>query len=403
MTVAVYMITYMDRVVMSNAAPSIRSELGLSLVAMGWILASFQWSYSLFQIPGGWLGDRIGPRRALTLIVTWWSIFTAATGMAWSAASMIFVRALFGAGEAGAFPIATRSLSRWLLPGERGLANGLTHAGSRLGAALTPPLVVYIIRVYGWRSAFYIFGMLGVVWSAIWFTWYRDTPAEHREVNQAERELIEAGSRDHRSIGAALSWRRMFSNSTVWYLCGAYFCYTYAFTTYLNWFPTYLKEYRHYTLAEMGFYAMLPLLAGTTGDFIGGWLADVRLRQTGNLNSRRPVAIVGFLAGAVFIVPATLTPSPGLCVLFTCLAFFGVELTVGVSWTIPLDIAGDRAGSLSSIMNTCGQMGGAIATLTLAYLVKFFGWDVPFFITAALCAMGAAFYCKIDIARKVAP
>jgi len=401
MTVAVYMITYMDRVVISNAAPSIRSELGLSLVAMGWILASFRWSYALFQIPGGWLGDRIGPRRALTLIVTWWSIFTSATALAWSAASMTFVRFLFGIGEAGAFPIATRSLSRWLLPGERGFAQGLTHAGSRLGAALTPPLVVYIIGAYGWRAAFYTFGSLGILWSVVWAVWYRDTPAEHAAVNQAEREMIEAGSRDHRSAGAALSWGKMFSSSAVWYLCAAYFCYTYALATYLDWFPTYLKEYRHYSLAEMGFYGMLPLLAGTTGDFLGGWLSDIRLRQTGNLNSRSAIAIIGFLAGAVFIIPATLTPSAGLCVTLTCVAFFGIELTVGVSWAIPLDIAGDRAGSVSSVMNMCGNIGGALSPIVLAYVVKLYGWHVPFFITAALCALGAALYCKIDIGSKV--
>jgi len=403
MTVAVYMITYMDRVVISNAAPSIRAELGLSLVAMGWIISVFQWGYSLFQIPGGWLGDRIGPRRALTLIVIWWSIFTSATAMAWSAGSMAFVRFFFGVGEAGAFPIVTRSLSRWLLPGERGLAQGLTHAGSRLGAALTPPIVVYIISLYGWRAAFYVFGALGLIWSVVWFTWYRDTPAEHGEVNQSERELIEAVSRDHRSGGATLSWRKILSMPAVWYLSAAYFCYTYALTTYLYWFPTYLKEYRGYSLAQMGFYAMLPLLAGTAGDFFGGWISDIRVRRSRNLNSRRAVAIAGFWSGALFIIPATLTASPGWCVLFTCLAFFGVELTVGVSWAIPLDIAGDRAGSVSSVMNMCGQIGGAISPIALAYAVKLYGWNVPFFITAALCAVGALLYLKIDIERKVVP
>jgi MFS family permease len=195
MTIAVYMITYMDRVVISNAAPVIRKDLGFSLVTMGWILASFRWSYALFQIPGGWLGDRIGPRRALALIVTWWSLFTSATALAWSAASMIAIRFLFGIGEAGAFPIATRSLSRWLLPGERGFAQGITHAGSRLGAALTPPLVVFLIARFGWHAAFYAFGALGIAWSAQWFGWYRDTPAEHKGVNAGERELIQSAAR----------------------------------------------------------------------------------------------------------------------------------------------------------------------------------------------------------------
>src|SRR6266853_6012448 len=147
-TVAVYMITYMDRVIISTALPVMRQELGFSLITAGWILSSFRWAYALFQIPGGWLGDRIGPRRALTLIVSWWSAFTCFTVFAWSAGSMALIRFLFGMGEAGAFPIATRSLTRWMLPTERGFAQGATHAGSRLGGAITPALVVLIIVRY---------------------------------------------------------------------------------------------------------------------------------------------------------------------------------------------------------------------------------------------------------------
>src|SRR5713101_3374853 len=148
LTVAAYMITYMDRVVISSAVPTIQKEFGFSLTTMSYIIASFRWGYALFQIPGGWLGDRIGPRRALALIVTWWSIFTSATALAWSATSMAGFRFFFGVGEAGAFPIATRSLSRWILPSERGFAQGITHAGSRLGAAMTPAIVVLIIEAY---------------------------------------------------------------------------------------------------------------------------------------------------------------------------------------------------------------------------------------------------------------
>ncbi len=192
LTVAAYVITYMDRVVISTAVPSIQKEFGFSIVTMGWILGSFQWAYALFQIPGGWFGDRIGPRRALTLIVMWWSAFTSATTLAWNAISMAAVRFLFGMGEAGAFPIATRSLSRWMLPSERGFSQGITHAGSRLGAALTPALVAFLIAGYGWRTPFVCFGMLGLLWASVWFWYYRDSPAEHKRVNAAERELIQS-------------------------------------------------------------------------------------------------------------------------------------------------------------------------------------------------------------------
>src|ERR1700689_2300043 len=190
LTIGAYMITYVDRVVISSAVPSIQKEFGFSIVTMGWILSSFQWGYALFQIPGGWLGDRFGPRRTLTWIVTWWSLFTCATVFAWSAGSMALIRFLFGTGEAGAFPIATRSLSRWMLPTERGFAQGATHAGARLGGAITPALVVLIIAHYGWRTAFVCCGSLGSIWAAVWYWYYRNTPDEHQSVNSGEREQI---------------------------------------------------------------------------------------------------------------------------------------------------------------------------------------------------------------------
>jgi sugar phosphate permease len=403
LTVAAYMITYMDRVVISSAVPVIRKELGFSMVTMGWILGAYGWGYALFQIPGGWLGDRIGPRRALALIVTWWSMFTSATALAWSATSMVVVRFLFGVGEAGAFPIATRSLSRWILPSERGFAQGITHAGSRLGAAITPPLVVYLTAAYGWRTPFLVFGTVGVVWAALWFWYYRDTPAEHPSVNAAERDLI------HSSMGGARSktsrhvpWRAILSNSTLWTLALMYFCYGYCINVYLVWFPTYLNSHRGYSLKQMGFYASLPLIAGVGGDLLGGSLSDLWARRTGNLTmARRGVAMVGFLLAATAILPATLTGDPFASVLYTCVAVFALELTVGVSWAIPLDIGGDYAGSVSAVMNTCGNIGGAISPTLLAYLVRSYGWDVPFMFAAVLCVIAAILFLKIDATRRI--
>jgi sugar phosphate permease len=402
-TVAVYMITYMDRVVISNAAPVIQKEFGFSLITMGWILASFRWAYALFQIPGGWFGDRIGPRRALAIIVIWWSAFTSLTAFAWSATSMIAVRFLFGIGEAGAFPIATRSLSRWMLPGERGFAQGITHAGSRLGAAMTPPLVVWIITRYNWRAAFFTFGIMGVVWSVAWLIYYRNAPGEHSGTNEEERDLIRSSTGSARLVGAQVPWRKILASSGLWYLAAMYFCYNYCLSTYLDWFPTYLHQYRGYDLKRMGFYASLPLLAGTVGDLAGGWLSDVLLRMTANVKqSRRVVAVGGFLIAAAGIIPATLTHDPQTCVAWSCIAFFGLEITVGVSWAIPLDIGGDCAGSVSSVMNMCGNIGGAISPAALAYLVKAYGWNVPFLVASSLCATAAVlYYTKIDASRPI--
>jgi sugar phosphate permease len=397
------MITYMDRVAISSAAPLIQKEFGFSMVTMGWILSSFRWGYSLFQLPGGWLGDRLGPRRALSLIVCWWSLFTAATALCWSAGSMAVTRFLFGMGEAGAFPIATRSLSRWMLPSERGYAQGVTHAGSRLGAALTPPIVVALMASYGWRSPFYLFGALGIGWAVVWYFYYRDTPAEHSSVNRAEREILHGALGKRSGTSKSVPWRAILTCRTLWVISAMYFCYGYCIAVYLDWFPTYLRDHRGFNLKQMGWYAALPLLAGTVGDLCGGWASDLWLKRTGDLKSaRRFIGSVGFTLAAVAMIPATLTQDSYMSVWFSCLAVFGLELTVGVTWALPLDIGADYAGSVSAVMNTCGNVGGAVSPAILGYLVQSFGWKEPFLIASMLCAVAAVLYLKIDATRHVA-
>jgi MFS transporter, ACS family, glucarate transporter len=404
LTIAAYMITYIDRVVISSAVPSIQKEFGFSIVTMGWILSSFQWAYALFQIPGGWLGDRIGPRRAMTLIVSWWSLFTCFTVFAWSAGSMALIRFLFGLGEAGAFPIATRSLTRWMLPTERGFAQGATHAGSRLGGAITPALVVLIIVRYGWRAAFICCGALGLIWAALWFWYYRDTPDEHPSVNAEERELIRSSlelARGAKSL-QSVSWKCILSSPQMWILSAMYFCYAYNLSVYLVWFPKYLNDHRGFNLKQMGFYASLPLLAGVVGDVFGGWFSDLLAKRTGDLKmARRTVGAGGFLLSALCIVPACLTTNSLTSVWLSCLAMFGLESTVGVSWAITLDIGADSAGAVSALMNTCGNTGGAIASALSAYLVVLSGWKAPFLVMAGLSVVAMLLCLRINASQRL--
>ena len=314
---------------------------------------------------------------------------------------MLLIQVLFGVGEAGAFPIATRSLSRWMRPTERGFAQGVTHAGSRLGGAITPPIVaIGIIPLFGWRAAFYAFGVLGVVWAIAWFTYYRDTPEEHHRVNQAERERI-AGGVTRKSTGK-VPWRQIFSHGNLWVLAVMYFFYNYNLNVYQDWFPTYLQQSRRMTMAQMGIYASLPLLAGVVGDLAGGWFSDLVLRRTGNVNlARRWVAIAGFLLSAAATVPAVLTRDPHVSVAWYCVAFFGLEWTVGISWAVPLDIGGDFAGSVSAVMNMLGNIGGAVAATVVTYTAAHYGWNVPFLVTASLCVIAAVLWLKIDATRRV--
>jgi sugar phosphate permease len=402
LTVLAYMITYMDRVVISTAAPAIQEEFGFSTITMGWIFFAFQISYALFQIPGGWLGDRYGPRRALTLVVTWWSAFTALTVMAWSAGSMIVIRFLFGMGEAGAFPIATRSLSRWMLPSERGWAQGVTHAGARLGAALTPVLVAFLILHFGWRAPFLIFAVVGLVWAAAWFLYYRDTPREHGSVNEGELEKIESALGTRSAVRKSVPWKQLLSNPQIWLLSAMYFCYGYSIVTFLAWFPKYLDDARGLELAEMGVYASVPLAAGVLGDLAGGWFSDGLLKRSGNLKmARRLVAVAGFLIAGVMVPLAALAGDPLVSIGFFALAVFGLELTVGVSWAVTLDVGGEFAGSVSAVMNTFGNTAGALTSVATGYLVTHIGWTSAFYAVAAFSLMGAVLFLWLDASRRL--
>ena len=402
LTVAAYMITYLDRVLLSAAVPSIQKEFGFSLITMGWILGAYQIAYAVFQIPGGWLGDRLGARRALAGVVVWWSAFTAFTALTWSAMSMAACLFLFGMGEAGAFPIATRSLSRWMLPAERGFAQGATHAGSRLGGALTPVLAVALIAHFGWRMPFYSFALIGIVWAAIWFAFYRDTPGEHPRTNPAERQLIAAALGTAPGRSASVPWRQILSQPQTWLLSAMYCCYGYDIGIFLTWFPKYLQASRGLDLQQMGLYASLPLLAGFAGDLCGGTFSDYLVRRFGNLRlARRVVATGGFILTALAIPLACFASDPLASIAYFCVAVFGLELTVGISWAITLDIGGNYAGSVSAVMNTCGNIGAAAAAALTGYIVANSGWQTAFLVLAGLAVLAAILSWQIDASRRL--
>ena len=218
---------------------------------MGYVFAAFTWAYALFEIPGGWLGDKLGPRKVLTRVVLWWSFFTAATGWTWNFVSLAVSRALFGAGEAGCFPNLTKAFTTWLRPDERVKAQSILWLSARWGGAFTPLLVVLVLQFVGWRRAFEVFGVLGVVWAAAFYFWFRDDPREHPSVNAAERALL-TGTANLASAHANVPWRRFLSSTTTWLLWGQYFCLSYGWYFYPTWLPTYLQEARGQAHGQRG-------------------------------------------------------------------------------------------------------------------------------------------------------
>jgi sugar phosphate permease len=392
-----YLITYLDRVNISTAAPAISQEFGFNKITMGAIFSAFVWAYALFQVPGGWLSDRFGARTVLTAIVTYWSFMTAATAAATSALSFVVVRFLFGMGEAGAFPGATRAMQLWYPRSERGFVQGLTHSASRLGAAIAPPIVVLIVTTLGWRSVFYICGAVGLVWAIWWYFSYRNLPEDHGLVNR--EELIQIRGLDDKgeikpavmeTRAANVPWATLIQSPNMWAIMCAYFTYVYCLYIFLTWLPSYLVEARHFTLLKVGFLASLPLFAGVIGDTVGGLATDWLLKKTRSTKlARRSVAIVGLLGCALFIVPAALTDNPYTAVYCLTGAMFFLECTIGPSWAVPMDTGGKYSGTVSGMMNMAGNFGGAMSPLVFGVLAQYGNWQAPFVVAAALLIVGA--------------
>jgi len=394
-----YLITYLDRVNISVAAPVISKEFGFDKITMGVIFSAFGWAYAMFQVPGGWLGDRFGARNVLTVIVGYWSVMTAATAAATGATSFMVLRFLFGMGEAGAFPGATRAMQLWYPRHERGFVQGVTHSASRLGAALAPPVVVLIITTLGWRSVFYICGAVGILWTMLWYFAYRNLPEDHVLVNEAELKYIRGVDKNGNAKLANVArkpkvpWSMMLKSPNMWAVMLAYFTYVYCLWIFLSWLPSYLVEFRHFTLLKVGFLASLPLIAGVVGDTVGGLVTDRLLAKTGNIKfSRRVVAITGMLGCAVFIVPAAMTGNSYIAVYCLTASMFFLECTIGPSWAVPMDIGGEVSGTVSGMMNMAGNIGGALSPIVFGVLVQFGSWQAPFVVAASLLVIGAAIW-----------
>ena len=395
--VSLAVITYVDRVAIAVAAPFIRADLGLSTTQMAWALAIFGWAYAVFEIPGGWLGDRIGSRRVLMRIVIWWSVFTAATGWVWNAASLIATRGLFGAGEAGAFPNLTRVLTTWLPVKERERAQATLWLATRVSGAFTPILVATLITAVGWRRTFEICGLIGVVWAIFFYRWYRDVPGEHPAVNQAELAMLPP-QRDTALAHGGVPWGVIFSTPSVWLLSIQYMCLAYGWWFYINWLPTYLMRARGTTLEMGAVLAGLPLLLGGLGCVVSAVLIPRIARATGSVaTARRIVAIAGFVGASICIFVFTGIADPVRAMIVLGLAGFFNDFVMPAAWAGTMDIGGRYAGTVSGAMNMMGSIAGASSVLVVGYLLAWTGnWTLTFYVSAGIYLVGAVCWLFLD-------
>src|SRR5580700_2950080 len=403
-----YLITYMDRSNISVAQPEIARQFGLSKTAMGLVLAAFTWAYALGQVPSGWFGDRFGPKRVLTVIMTLWSATAVMTGAALGFGSLFGARFLLGLSESGAFPVASRGMQLWFPRVERGRIQGTTHFFSRFAVAVTPFVAGSIMLAFGWRAIFYIFGSLGVIWAIAFSFFYRNLPEEHKSVNRAELAQIRGLNTDG-TVRAPITtrpsapWKRIFGSPNMWYISLGYSCFFFGTNFYLTWYPTYLREHRHLTLQALGLIGSLPLFAGMLGDLTGGTLSDLFFKRTGDARfARRIVAAPGFLLAGIFVIPAAMTHDALASVLFLAVSFFFLEFVIGPAWAVPMDVGGQFSGTVTGIMNMAGALAASLTAIVYGGLFDRGYWIAPFFVSAGVMLIGALIWIfLIDPERSV--
>ena len=367
---ALSMITYVDRVCISAAKDPISVEMRLSDTAMGLVFSAFALGYALAQIPCGWLADRLGPRLLLTSVVTLWSAMTALTGAASNLGSLVAVRFLFGISEAGAYPGGARAICNWLPSGERGRANGILFSGSRLGGAVSFPLLAWMLTRWRWRTSFWILGGLGLLWALFWLLWFRDYPKGTSTENQVTSESG-AGLRDVlRSMPMSLAMLQYFASNFTFFIG-------------LSWMLPYLKRQFHLAGGDAAAYAMAPLLAGTLSQWLAGWLVDTLYHSPYRAWSRRIPAMLGFGISTAGLLALTQSATPMSAAACFTLAVFGSDMTVSPSWVFCADIAGKNAGSVSGAMNMVGNLGSFVSANAFPVLAAATGSATSYFFCAA--------------------
>ena len=384
-----YLITYVDRVNISTAADSIRRELALSPVQLGFLQSAFGYPYLIFQVFGGWIGDRFGARRTLFLCGLVWATATILTGFAGGLTSLFLCRLLVGIGEGATFPVATRAMQNWTPVGRRGFAQGLTHAFARLGNAITPPIVAWLIVAFQWRGSFVTLGVCSLAWVLVWYWYFRDTPADHPSITRAELDTLPNRGAPATIVRPRVPWVALTARMAP--VTIVYFCYGWTLWLYLTWMPLYfLNEYK-FDLKKSALLTSAVYLPGVVGDYLGGVISDRALHRTGDLlKARRNVVMFGFLGSFVCMVPVFLTHDLIPIILSLGAALFFAEIVIGPMWSIPMDIAGKFSGTAAGMMNTGSALAAILSPIAFGYIVgKTGNWQLPFAGSLGFLLLGA--------------
>jgi MFS family permease len=389
---AMYFLYFVDRVSISTAAPLIKADLKISNTQLGLAFSAFAIPYAFFQLVGGWIGDRLGPRLTLAICCAMVGISTALTGAVTGIATLIMLRLALGFGEGAGFPTATRAMASWTPQGNWGFAQGLVHSFARIGNAVTPPIMAGLLLFATWRVSFVMLGAVSLLWLIAWLWYFRNDPREHPAMTPVLLATLPV-----RAAGAArtIPWLRLARH--VMPVTIVDFCYGWTLWLFLTGIPAFFFENYHQNLQASALFSGGVLLAGVIGDTAGGVATDRLLRKTGSLViARRGVIVAGFLGAFVFLIPVVLIHDLKVAAVCLSLAFFFAELIVGPIWSIPMDIAPRYAGTASGMMNFGFGVAGLVSPLSFGYLVDRTGsWVVPFIASILLLLVGAGLALRL--------
>ncbi|MEO8159538.1 MAG: MFS transporter [Betaproteobacteria bacterium] len=391
-----YFIAYVDRVNVSTAAVAFKQELGLSNTQVGLVFSAFAYPYLVFQVIGGWFGDRFGARRTLFICGIVWAAATILTGFSGGLASLLAARVLLGLGEGATFPAATRAMSHWTTASQRGFAQGITHAFARIGNAVTPPIVAWLMVVMTWRGSFFLLGVASLVWTLAWVFYFRDDPKDHPGITPRELQILPAysGGKARRPVPWSRLVRRMAPVTLV------YFCYGWTLWLFLSWIPLYFLQRHGMDLKHSALFASGVFFAGVVGDTVGGMASDWLLQRTGSRSvARRNLVVFGMLGAMLSLLPMLFTPDFTVAVVCLSLGFFFAELTIGPMWAIPMDIAPQFSGTAAGLMNVGSAFAAIVSPVVAGWIIDTTGdWNLPFVGSMGLMLLGAvmAFAMKPD-------
>lgn len=400
------MIVAIDRIFISVAKEPVQDALFLSDKQMGWVLSAFALGYALFQTPSGILADRYGPRKMLTIIVSFWSMLTALTGAAWNFTSLLVIRFIFGTGEAGAFPTIARAVYSWMPVRERGIVHGINFSGGRIGAAIALPSTAWMIDLVGWRLSFAFLGMAGVIWALVWYLWFRDKPENHKGISDKELSLIlqTRQKQAEKTEIKKLSISKILDSRNMWLLMLQYFSSHFTLFFCLTWLFPHLKAQFSLSNVEAGFYSSVPFLCGALGNWVSGSMVDFIYRKKKLHLSRKLPAITGFTLASAGLIAGVYMDNVVYAVIFLSLAVFGGDMTLSPSWSACVDIGKENSGAVSGTMNMAGTMGSFLTALAFPYLKEMTGSAAPFFFLGAAFNIVSVFmWMRINPEKQLLP